>query len=97
MASTHHKSVLAGKSLTTDAASDWYAVNEGDIAGIDVVWGTGTAAGAVAFQATNDPDNANALQTITTITHPDRAYAEPRAYKFIRAKITTNLTSGTLD
>jgi len=97
MAQTFSVSVLAGKSLTTDAASDWYAVNDAENVGIDVVWNSTVNAGAVDWQTTNDPDNADATVTMETITYPARVSGVPRTFKFMRAKISTNLGVSTLD
>ena len=62
----------------------------------EVVWASGTSAGAVSVQCTDDNSNGGDWQTVSTITWPSTRY-DPAGLsaQFVRLQISTALTGAT--
>ncbi len=59
----------------------------------EIVWASGTAAGAVDVQCTDDNSNGGDWQTVSTITYPSTRY-DPAGLsaQFVRLKLSTDLS-----
>lgn len=92
---------LLAAQATNGTTATPISVKGWDRIGMTVEWGSSTSAGVVRFEAAYTSDYAGTWQELVTVTHAAAdtviISAVDICHKFVRARITTGVTGGTVN